>query len=353
MLEPVPLFLAPMAGVTDLPFRLLARECGADFTATEFTAASGLSRADAKSWAKVETHSREKPFIPQIFGGIEDEMVETARLLSENADVVDLNFGCPAPKVTRTCAGAALMGEPETLISMVERCIEVSNCPISVKMRLGTGRDSITVLEIAERCAQLGVLRVCVHGRTLSQKYRGIADWEMIGKVVDALRPYDVPVIANGDVVDAKSATKCLQVTGAAGLMIGRAAIGNPCIFGQIKSELGWENSSIPWAENSLVSAKQWAWKRYVELVDEVGGPLGARNMKQHAISFTKGLPGGKELRPYLHSIKDFRKIGEPLNLAFKSLADKQAESLANPVAIEMAESIAAAEKGKKISFKC
>ena len=157
----------------------------------------------------------------------------------------------------------------------------------------------------------------------------------------------------HGDVIDAKSAAKCLQVTGAAGLMIGRAAIGNPCIFGQIKSELGWDNSSIPWAENSLVSAKQWAWKRYVELVDEVGGTLGARNMKQHAISFTKGLPGGKELRPYLHSIKDFRKIGEPLNLAFKSLANKQAESLATPVAIEMAQSIAAAEKGKKISFKC
>lgn len=351
MLEPVPLFLAPMAGVTDLPFRLLARECGADFTATEFTAASGLSRADAKSWAKVETHPREIPFIPQIFGGIEDEMVETTRLLSESADVIDLNFGCPAPKVTKSCAGAALMGEPDTLVSMVERCIEVSKCPVSVKMRLGTGKNAITVLEIAERCAQLGVLRVCVHGRTLSQKYRGIADWEMIRKVVDALDDYDVPVIANGDVIDAKSATKCLEVTGAAGLMIGRAAIGNPCIFGQIKSELGWPNSTTPWNGNSLVMAKQWAWNRYVELVDEVGGPMGARNMKQHAISFTKGLAGGKELRPYLHSIKDFRKIGEPLNLAFEKFANNHFESLAVPGAIEMAQSIAADEKGKKISF--
>jgi len=342
-----------MAGVTDLPFRLLARECGADFTATEFTAASGLSRADTKSWAKVETHPRERPFIPQIFGGIEDEMVDTTRLLSENADVVDLNFGCPAPKVTKTCAGAAMMGDPDSLVSMVERCIEVSNCPVSVKMRLGTGKDTITVLEIAERCAQLGVLRVCVHGRTLSQKYRGTADWEMIGKVVDALKPYDVPVIANGDVVDAKSASKCLQVTGADGLMIGRAAIGNPCIFGQIKSELGWENSPTPWTGNSLVMAKKWAWKRYVELVDEIGGPMGARNMKQHAISFTKGLPGGRELRPYLHSIKDFRKIGEPLNLAFECLANNEFESLAVPVAIEMAQSIAIAEEGKRISFNC
>ena len=112
MSEQVPLFLAPMAGVTDVAYRLLARESGADFTSTEFTAASGLSRKDAKSWAKVETHPRESPFIPQIFGGIEDEMVETAQLLSKDADVIDLNFGCPAPKVTKTCAGAAMMGEP-------------------------------------------------------------------------------------------------------------------------------------------------------------------------------------------------------------------------------------------------
>ena len=166
-------------------------------------------------------------------------MVETARLLSKNADVIDLNFGCPAPKVTKTCAGAAMMGEPDNLVSMVERCIEASDVPVSVKMRLGTGQNAITVLEIAERCAQLGVLRICVHGRTLAQKYRGVADWDMIRQVVEITQPYDIPVIANGDIVDARSATRCLEVTGASGLMIGRGAIGDPCIFGRIKTELG------------------------------------------------------------------------------------------------------------------
>ncbi|MDP6906437.1 MAG: tRNA-dihydrouridine synthase family protein [Candidatus Thalassarchaeaceae archaeon] len=340
MLDPVPLFLAPMAGVTDLAFRLLARECGADVTATEFTAASGLSRKDTKSWAKLETHPRESPFIPQIFGGVEEEMVETVRILSESADVIDLNFGCPAPKVTKTCAGAALMGEPDTLVSMVERCIEVSQVPVSVKMRLGTGSNNINVLDIAESCAQLGVLRVCIHGRTLSQKYRGVADWNIIREAVDLLESYGTPVIANGDIVDAKSAAKCLERTGASGLMIGRAAIGNPCIFGQIKSKLGWNNYSAPWSNQSEVIAKHWAWNRYVDLVDEVGGPRGARNMKQHAISFTKGLPGGKEIRPHLHSIKDFRKIGEPLNLAFEKYAKGESNTLANPEAIAMAQSI-------------
>ena len=340
MPEQVPLFLAPMAGVTDVAYRLLAREAGADFTSTEFTAASGLSRQDTRSWAKVETHPREAPFIPQIFGGIEDEMVETTRLLSKNADVIDLNFGCPAPKVTKTCAGAAMMADPDNLVSMVKRCMEASEVPISVKMRLGTGQDAITVLEIAERCAQLGVLRICVHGRTLAQKYRGVADWDMIRQVVGVAQPHGVPVIANGDIVDAKSATRCLEVTGASGLMIGRGAIGDPCIFGRIKTELGWGDSHAPWGDANEAGQKHWAWNRYVELVDEIGGPYAARNMKQHAISFTKGLPGGRELRPHLHAIKDFRLIGEPLNMAFEGYTSRSHNTLAVPEAIAMAEGL-------------
>ena len=340
MPEQVPLFLAPMAGVTDVAYRLLAREAGADFTSTEFTAASGLSRQDTRSWAKVETHPREAPFIPQIFGGIEDEMVETTRLLSKNADVIDLNFGCPAPKVTKTCAGAAMMADPDNLVSMVKRCMEASEVPISVKMRLGTGQDAITVLEIAERCAQLGVLRICVHGRTLAQKYRGVADWDMIRQVVGVAQPHGVPVIANGDIVDAKSATRCLEVTGASGLMIGRGAIGDPCIFGRIKTELGWGDSHAPWGDANEAGQKHWAWNRYVELVDEIGGPYAARNMKQHAISFTKGLPGGRELRPHLHAIKDFRLIGEPLNMAFEAYTNRSHNTLAVPEAIAMAEGL-------------
>ncbi|MEC7703956.1 MAG: tRNA-dihydrouridine synthase family protein [Candidatus Thermoplasmatota archaeon] len=337
MSEQVPLFLAPMAGVTDVAYRLLARESGADFTSTEFTAASGLSRKDAKSWAKVETHPRESPFIPQIFGGIEDEMVETAQLLSKDADVIDLNFGCPAPKVTKTCAGAAMMGEPENLVRMVERCLENSEVPVSVKMRLGINQETLTVLEIAERCAELGVLRVCVHGRTLSQKYRGIADWDMIAKVVEVCEPHNTPVIANGDIVDADSAAKCLEVTGAQGLMIGRGAIGDPCIFGRIKSELGWEDFEAPWGDSNQAGQKHWAWNRYVELVDEIGGPYAARNMKQHAISFTKGLPGGRELRPHLHAIKDFRLIGEPLNIALEAFSQRRHNTLMVQEAIEAA----------------
>lgn len=334
MVAQVPLYLAPMAGISDLAYRLLAKECGADVTITEFTAASGLSREDTRSWSKMESDPRERPFIPQIFGGIVDEMVASAAQLSETADVIDLNFGCPAPKVTRHCAGAALMGTPDDLVSIVEQCIAASSVPISVKMRLGTGSENLTVLEIAERCAALGVLRVCVHGRTLSQKYRGQADWQAIAQVVEALRNAGpdgemIPVVANGDIVDAESAASCLQVTGAAGLMIGRAAIGNPCVFAEIRDGLGWQQEKLPWAElveqapteiAKKAAAKLWAWNRYVELIEEIDVWGSTRNMKQHAIAFTKGLPGGRDLRVALHRIKDPMLLAEPLSEGLQAL---------------------------------
>ena len=206
--ESVPLFLAPMAGVSDLAFRLLARECGADLTITEFTAAAALTRKNAKSWHKVASDPREKPFIPQIFGGDSDEMARCTEMLQGVADIIDLNFGCPAPKVTRHCAGAALMGHPDELVEMVERCIAVSGVPITVKMRMGTGSGSDTVLEIAGRLEDVGAQRLCVHGRTLRQRYTGEANWDVIRQVVEAV---DIPVVANGDVIDARSAAACIE----------------------------------------------------------------------------------------------------------------------------------------------
>ena len=201
-------------------------------------------------------------------------MVETARLLSKDADVVDLNFGCPAPKVTKTCAGAAMMGEPDNLVLMVERCLEASQVPVSVKMRLGTNQEKLTGSWRLRSCAEL--LGYCVFVFMVAHCLRniaGVADWDMIAKVVEVCEPYNTPVIANGDVIDAKSAAKCLEVTGAQGLMIGRGAIGDPCIFGRIKTELGWEEFEAPWADANQAGQKHWAWNRYVELVDEIGGP--------------------------------------------------------------------------------
>ncbi len=302
-----PLFLAPMAGVTDLAYRLLARECGADVTVTEFTAASGLTRRNAHSWLKVESDARESPFIAQIFGGDVAEMVRAVELLHDRADVIDVNFGCPAPKVCRNDAGAALLRDPDRVVEMVRACIEAANVPITVKMRLGTGSGPNTALKICKRLESEGVERICVHGRTLRQRYAGEADWSQIREITEAV---DIPVIANGDVVDAASAAACLDATGAAGLMIGRGAIGRPTVFHEIKRDLGWSNPPPPWGEDDVAVARRWCWNRYLELNEELYAPQSNKNLKRHAVSFTKGLPGASAMRVKLHREADHGALG-------------------------------------------
>ena len=313
-----PLFLAPMAGVTDLAYRLLASECGADYTVTEFTAASGLTRRNTNSWLKVETDPRENPFIPQIFGGDIDEMVTTVNLLQDRADIIDLNFGCPAPKVCRNDAGAALLRDPDKVVRMVRACIGTTNVPITVKMRLGTGSGENTALEICQRLEAEGVERICVHGRTLKQRYSGQSDWSQIRDIVQAV---DIPVIANGDVVDANTAAACLEQTGAAGLMIGRGAIGRPTLFHEIKRDLGWPEDKPPWGIDDPAVARHWCWERYVELNSELYREHGNKNLKRHAVSFTKGLPGASAMRVELHSIHDQQKLGQRVSDYLEDLA--------------------------------
>ena len=316
--QAVPLFLAPMAGVTDLAYRLLARECGADVTVTEFTAASGLTRRNTNSWLKVESDSREKPFIPQIFGGITSEMVETVELLQDRADVIDINFGCPAPKVCRNDAGAALLRDPDRVVEMVRACLDVAEVPITVKVRLGTGSGPNTALEVARRLEAEGIERICVHGRTLRQRYSGEADWQQIREIVEAV---EIPVIANGDVTDAVTATRCLKATGAAGVMIGRGAIGIPTLFHEIKRDLGWSNGKPPWGVDDPAVARHWCWERYIELSSELYREHGNKNLKRHAVSFTKGLPGASAMRVELHSIHDQRRLGQRVSEYLEGLA--------------------------------
>ena len=309
--EERPLFLAPMSGVTDLPFRLLAKECGADVTITEFTNSTALSRAATASWRKMESHETEVPFIPQIFGGDAKDMVTAAEMLAPNCDVIDLNFGCPAPKVTKICAGAALMGEPDNLVSMVTDIVESVDVPVTAKMRLGTGASTHNAVEICQRLEKVGAQRLCVHGRTLRQRYSGVADWDYIKQVVESV---EVPVIANGDVTDSDSAAKCLDKTNASGLMIGRGAIGRPAMFGYLKVVLGWmEETDLPWVKlhddwqdldetEQAFATRKWCWDRYIQLSKNTVG-IQPRWMQRHAVAFTKGLPGGKKIRSIMHDM--------------------------------------------------
>ena len=304
-----PLFLAPMSGVSDLPFRLLSKECGADVTITEFTNSTALTREAATSWRRMESHETEVPFIPQIFGGDPGDMATAAEMLEESADLIDLNFGCPAPKVTNICAGAALMGEPDRLVNMVENIVGRVNVPVTAKMRLGTGSGMNNATEICQRLEDVGAQRLCIHGRTLRQRYSGVANWSSIREAVNSV---EVPVIANGDVTDASSAAACLEATGAAGLMIGRGAIGRPSVFADIKVGLGWmDEASLPWIQNNqnwhemdstsqAFATRRWCWDRYIELSEETIG-IQARWMMRHAIAFTKSLPNAKKVRNIMH----------------------------------------------------
>ena len=314
---PVPLFLAPMAGVSDLAYRILARECGADFTVTEFTAAAGLSRHASHSWLKVESHPLENPFIPQIFGGVTEEMVKTVKLLQKKANIIDINFGCPAPKVCRNDAGAALLRNPDKIVKMVRACLDVAEVPISVKVRLGTGTGPNTALEVAQRLEREGIYRICVHGRTLKQRYSGLADWEQIREIVDGV---EIPVIANGDVVDSASTKLCMDITKSAGLMIGRGAIGMPNIFYDIKRDLGWNTSLPPWKEDNPAAARLWCWKRYLDISKQVYGEKMNKNIKRHAISFTKGLPGASAMRVQLHSVTTQEELGKRVSQYLENL---------------------------------
>ena len=308
--EERPLYLAPMSGVTDLPYRLLAKECGADVTITEFTNSTALTREAATSWRRMETHETEVPFIPQIFGGDPGDMATAAAMLAPAADVIDLNFGCPAPKVTNICAGAALMGEPDRLVSMVETIVDRVDIPVTAKMRLGTGGTRANnSTEICQRLEDVGAQRLCIHGRTLKQRYSGEADWTSIKEAVGEV---EVPVVANGDVVDAASAAACLRHTGASGLMIGRGAIGRPTVFSDIKVGLGWmEEDDLPWVARHddwhglsdigrSFASRKWCWDRYIELSEATVGIQG-KWMQRHAIAFTKGLPGARKVRTLMH----------------------------------------------------
>lgn len=320
--EARPLYLAPMSGVTDLPYRLLAKECGADVTITEFTNSTALTREAATSWRRMETHETEVPFIPQIFGGDPGDMATAAEMLAPAADIIDLNFGCPAPKVTNICAGAALMGEPDRLVDMVESIVKRIDTPVTAKMRLGTGKGANNATEICQRLEDVGAQRLCIHGRTLRQRYSGIADWSSIKEAVDAV---DVPVVANGDVVDASSAAACLEQTGASGLMIGRGAIGRPSVFADIKVGLGWMSlDDLPWVQASedwfemneqeqAFASRRWCWDRYVHHSLATVG-LQGKWMQRHAIAFTKGLPGAKRVRTLMHEQETNEAMAEAIS---------------------------------------
>ena len=315
-----PIFLAPMAGVTDTAFRVLVRELiGDDFARknllmfSEMVSAAGVHYRNEKTLAMLETVAAERPVAIQLFGSDPTTCAEAAIYLENlgSASVIDFNAGCPAPKIVKNGEGSALMKNPallEKILSAVKKSVKL---PVSVKIRLGYDAENINAVEVAKRAENAGVDFIAVHGRTREQFYSGAANWEKIAKVKDAVK---IPVIANGDVRDFDSLDKIFDVTKANGVMIGRAAQGNPFIINRLlKYFLTGEKLPPP-----TIDERAAIMRRHLEkIIFYKGERVGVREMRAHAAWYTKGLQGGAELRNLFNraeTAEDFLKIIEVMH---------------------------------------
>ena len=308
-----PLYLAPMARHTDVAFRQLCKEQGADVMVTEFVQSEALIRDNAKAWEMVDFTEAQRPMGVQIFGATPASMARAAREVCRRVrpDFLDLNFGCPAHKVIEQNAGSGLLRCQPLLYDLVKSVKDaIPDVPLTAKMRLGWDHESIVAVEVAGRLEQLGVEALAVHGRTKEQGYSGAADWDWIAQVAAAVR---IPVVGNGDLKDGAGAARRRDAAGVSGLMIGRAALGNPWIFGQIKAGLeGRVADSAP-----IGPRQRWdAMIRLAELTLEVhASRLGGRDVRwmlDRLQPLTHGLPGSRRIRDrlrYCLTLEDLRRL--------------------------------------------
>ena len=296
-----PLLLAPMEDITDISFRLLCREQGADMVYTEFIPSDGLIRDAAKAIAKLRTDEREAPVGIQIYGHIPESMVEAARMADHaseiagghGADVIDINFGCPVTKIAGRGAGSGMMRYPDKMVAITKAVVEAVKKPVTVKTRLGWDDNSKIIVELAERLQDVGIQAITIHGRTRCQMYKGSADWTLIGEVKNNPRMH-IPVIGNGDISDGPSALQAFERYGVDGIMIGRASFGHPWIFREIKYYL---EHGEPMPEPSVADKVALARQHLALSLEYKGEPRGIYEMRRHLSNYFKGLPDFKELR--------------------------------------------------------
>lgn len=290
-----PVLLAPMAGITDRPYRELVAGFGAGLVVSEMVASQEVLAGNRDALARAEVAAGAVGTSVQIMGRDPVLMAEAARLVvGEGAEIVDINMGCPARKVTSGAGGSALMREPGLALEIIQSVVGAIEVPVTLKMRLGWDANSLNAAELAFRAEQLGIRMITVHGRTRCQFYNGPADWKAIKPVVDAV---DIPVIANGDIVDGPSAAKALSLSGAAGVMVGRGAIGRPWILAEIAAALEGRNLKMrPIGANfgELVGRHARAHMAFH------GERTGVRAMRKHLDAYIGQVPNARDLRDRL-----------------------------------------------------
>ena len=311
-----PLALGPMAGVTDWAFRTICAELGAGITVTEMVSSRALVYKDKKSEALLRKNAG-SICGAQIFGNDPDIMAQAAALAIEKSgcDFLDINMGCPMPKIANSGDGCGLMRTPELAGQIVNAVAKAVDVPVTVKCRLGWDRGSINVLDFTMRMQDNGAQMVCVHGRTRSMLYSGKADWDMIAKVKSQL---SVPVLANGDVVDAETAVRCLNWTGADGLMIGRAAFGDPWVFQQVRAAMN--HTEIP--ERPALAKRVDVAVRQFELAhEEKGEYIACLEARKHFAWYLRGVAYSNYYKEQISSIKtmgDIYRIAEGIRRDLK-----------------------------------
>lgn len=305
-----PVILAPMAGVTDLPFRLLAKEMGCGLVYSEMVSDKGLIYDNVHTKKLLAIDDRERPVALQIFGSDPESMGRAAKIVAAaGADIIDINMGCPTPKIVKNGEGSALMKKPELAYRIIASVVEsAGGVPVTVKFRKGWDDKSVNAVEIALIAEKAGAAAVSVHGRTREQFYSGQADWKVIREVKQAVK---IPVTGNGDIRTPQDAKRMLTETGCDGIMIGRGAQGNPWIFRQVAHYLATGELLPP----PTLSERIDMLLRHLDmLVDHKGEYIGIREMRSHAAWYTKGLPKSAELRLKFNqaaSKEDFIRIME------------------------------------------
>ena len=316
-----PILLAPMEDVSDPPFRAVCKDNGADLMYSEFISSEGLIRDAIKSLKKLDFSEEERPFGIQIFGGDEEAMAMSARICETvNPDLVDINFGCPVKKVVSKGAGAGVLKDIDLMVRLTEAVVKSTNLPVTVKTRLGWDEQSKNIEEVAERMQDVGVKALSIHGRTRAQLYKGEADWSLIAKVKNNPRMH-IPIFGNGDIDSPQKALLYKNRYGVDGIMIGRAAIGYPWIFREIKSYLKDQTILPP---PTLAERIEVCKKHLHKSIDWKGPIVGINEMRRHYTNYLKGLPGIKEFRYRLVTLNSPQEINEVLDEVTAHYSDYQ-----------------------------
>ena len=302
-----PLALAPMAGITDLPFRLICRRLGCGMTVSEMVSAKGLLYKNVKTTEMLRIDDGERPTAIQLFGSVPEELAEAARMVeASGADMIDFNMGCPVPKIVNNGEGSALMKQPQLAHDILAAMVKAVKIPVTVKFRVGWDDSSRNAVEIAKAVEAAGVSAVAVHGRTRQQFYEGKADWGIIAEVKQAVK---VPVFGNGDIFTVEDGLRMLAETGVDGLMIGRGADGNPWIFRELAAVLrGEERPAAPSLQERLAQAAE----HLDMLIDYKGEHISVKEMRRHISAYLKGLPHAAEFRGRFHKVdtrEQFREL--------------------------------------------